>query len=432
MQNRPPDIAGADNRTGIKTGLSPSSATVALALFLTSVVPSLAYMKGAGSMAAGLLGVSFAHIYLSLMTKVHRRPWPAAGLAVQIILLMLACISASSGVSLLLHDEVDTARLIGSDLFFAVFVAAAYVLARTAYLLPGPVIDAAVRIVFYILLASGIAGALHFSPFSSTATKAVVFFNEPSHYSLSFLPFLFYRIMTADFRAQIGLICIGFVLALLLESLTLIVGTTLICLVVLRTRHLLLFSPVVAVALIYLSLDYYADRLDFSDGSDNLSTLVFLSGWERAYLNLRETYGLGVGFQQFGIIGDQGRISDIIVMLIGNRLNVLDGGSVGAKFIGEFGLLGLIVLMTYLAVLLKNLLMLRKLAHAPAAQLEPQWVFFNACFTMFSIDLFVRGISYFSPSGLLFTASVLWLASTKMRFRMPEGDSLPFGQPLRQ
>lgn len=415
--------------TALESGriLTPPPLIVGLVLLLSIVTPSLAYMSGAQSMAPGILAVSVAHIYLSLISGIHQRAWPAASAAVLLIFVMFAAILASSGLSLLLHAEVDPLRMIGSILIFCVFTAAVYALARTAQMLPDQTIDKAARFVFYILSASGIFGAFHLSPFSSTASKSVVFFNEPSHYSLSFLPFLFYMVVTATARRRMLLICFGFGLALALESLTLIVGTMLIGLPALRTRHMLMLSPIVIIVLAYISLDYYADRLNLSEGSDNLSTLVYLSGWERAYLNFMETRGLGVGFQQFGIVGDHGRISDIIASLIGERLNVLDGGSIGAKFIGEFGLFGIIVLMLYAFTFSKKILLIRRYIQSDTAITSYKYIFFCASFIMFSIDIFVRGIAYFSPSGLLFFTAVICLFST--RSALSQNDASP---PLRQ
>lgn len=405
-----------------------SALSVGIVLVLTIAMPSISYMRGARSMGAGALAVAIAHLYLSFMDGVQHRSWPAGAAAAKAILALFACVTLSSGLSLLLYPEADFARTIGSELVFAVFMSGAYVVAKTTYLLPDHVVDKALHIVFYILVAAGVAGMIHFSPFSSTASKAVLFFNEPSHYSLSFLPFLFYMTVMASPKRRILFILLGFVLALVLQSLTLIVGILLICLTVLQTRHLLMIMPFAVLTLAYLSLDYYTDRLNFSEGSSNLSTLVFLSGWERAYLNIVETRGIGVGFQQFGVIGSHGKISDVISALAGERLGVLDGGTVGAKFVGEFGLVGVFILFGYVISIARKLLFLKRIDEMGEITRIRKDAIFIACFVMFSIDIFVRGIAYFSPSGFLFITSVIWFLSGKgSMYGWHRGKTFPLG-----
>lgn len=140
-----------------------------------------------------------------------------------------------------------------------------------------------------------------------------------------------------------------------------------------------------------------------------MSTLVYLSGWERAYLNFNDTFGLGVGFQQFGIVGSPGEMMESLGALGAENLNLLDGGAVAPKFIGEFGLLGVAMLLVYLVYFAKSARWLRKVSMGEVALQARPRVFFLSCFVMYCIDLFVRGTGYFSSSGFLFVASLIWL-----------------------
>ena len=274
----------------------------------------------------------------------------------------------------------------------------------------------AVRLVFYVLLLSSIAAILNFRPFSSGQSKPVFFFSEPSHFALDFLPFLLYMTVTSSPKMKLLLLLLGYAIALLLENMTLIIGVTLIVGLAIPSRRAVLFFALIAVILILLpaaSLEYYSSRVDISSGNQNLSTLVYLSGWERAYLNFEATFGLGVGFQQFGIIGSSGEVIESLGTLGMGSLNLLDGGAVAPKFIGEFGLLAVLMLLAYLGYFVKSAKWLREVSMGEVAPLAYLKVFFLSCFVMYSIDLFVRGTGYFSSPGFLFISSLMWMTLVK-------------------
>lgn len=96
--------------------------------------------------------------------------------------------------------------------------------------------------------------------------------------------------------------------------------------------------------------------------------------------------------------------------LIDIDLNLLDGGSVATKFIGEFGLLGVAMLLAYLFYFAKSARWLHEISMSEVAPRDCKRVFFLSCFVMYCIDLFVRGTGYFSSSGFFFVASLMWKA----------------------
>jgi hypothetical protein len=147
-----------------------------------------------------------------------------------------------------------------------------------------------------------------------------------------------------------------------------------------------------------LNLEYYSSRLIQND-SENLSTLVWIQGWENSILMLKQTWGLGVGFQQFGIGGLKGAATDAIAILRANEdnstLNQLDGGTLGAKIIGEFGVFGVIAIIW----LLKNcIISFIRLKSRKIANLEPIEIFYLCIMISFFVELFVRSMSYISNS----------------------------------
>lgn len=204
-------------------------------------------------------------------------------------------------------------------------------------------------------------------------------------------------------------------MAFLLQNLTLVIGVGLVIVVTFSFRRILTLIPLFVIALFTLNIGYYTERLDISKENQNLSMLVYLQGWEQAQLNLVDSDGRGVGFQQFGIIGDRGEITDEIVKLAGGDLNIFDGGSVAPKIVGEFGIVGVMALLIYLFYFVTKVKWLHHVSMIGITSNEYKHIFFTSSFLMFSVDLFIRGTGYFSPSSFLFMTSLMWMNFYKPR-----------------
>lgn len=367
-------------------------------------------------MAAGVLLVLGLHICLFMILFALRRQFQSLGAGILFITAVLGVVIIQSSISLVIHDDFDFGRFSQTYLFLIIYLLGAFSFALLAQKVPKFQADFAVRLVFYVLLLSGIAAILHFSPFSSGQSKPVFFFIEPSHFALAFLPFLLYMTVTSSPRKKLLFVLLGYTIALFLENMTLVAGITLIVGLAIPLRRLLFLAPIAVILIFFttiVNLDYYSSRVNISSDNQNISTLVYLSGWERAYLNFEDTFGLGVGFQQFGIIGSRGEQMESLAALGVDNLNLFDGGAVAPKVIGEFGLLGMAMLLAYLVYFAKSARWLRKISMGEVTpQVRPR-VFFLSCFVMYCIDLLVRGTGYFSSSGFLFIASLMWIILVK-------------------
>jgi len=154
-----------------------------------------------------------------------------------------------------------------------------------------------------------------------------------------------------------------------------------------------------------MNLEYFYSRLIFTD-TENLSVLVFLSGWERALLNIYNTYGLGVGFNQLGYIGSLGHSNEIMTKLGMSNLNLYDGGTTASKIISELGIFGLSLVIIYIFFLLKFYFIVKQnLSH-----LDIKDIYFFSCYMMFTIELFIRGVGLFSPTIFLFVVSIVYIS----------------------
>jgi hypothetical protein len=247
-----------------------------------------------------------------------------------------------------------------------------------------------------MLLMDGLMSSVLYS--ISGGSKATFFFQEPSFFALAFLPFLFYMV----FMDRSALHLIGAALiAVFINNLTLLIGIVLVATFYYRRRFMLLaFMFFLAFSLIRISSEYsqyVLDRITFSADTDNLTALVFLSGYERAYETLAQGYWLGVGFQQMGFVGPSGELLDRIYLVTeGLESNLYDGGTLASKLIVEFGLLGVVMVVLYIRGLI------RIFANGIQAKLTPYTLFLTGVYVTFSCYLFVRGTGYLSPAAVLF------------------------------
>ena len=386
-----------------------------LMLLTLIVLPSIFMMVFNASSMAGGLFVALCLIICTLLILSAFR-WKSQDMTGGIVLIIIVmCVVMIHGViSYLIYDNFDSNRFLLTYFFLLFFLLGAFSFAKLTLKVTLAQADIAVKFVFYILLLSSIAAILNFSPFSSGQNKPVFFFYEPSHFALSFLPFLLYIIITsASGKFRILLCLSAYSIALLLESFTLVVGVTIIACLCLPLRQLLFFISFIGIliALNAESLDHYVSRVDIFSDNLNLTTLVYLSGWESAFLNVKETFGIGVGFQQLGVFWGLGEYREILSAMGHYDLNLMGGGFVGAKLIGEFGVLGIVLLLFYLSYCAKIIFMIRKdLLGVTQPHLRTN-VFFYSFFVMYGMDLFFRGTGYFSSSGFLFLVSLMWIVS---------------------
>lgn len=389
-----------------------SARTLALGLgfFALAIFPSAFRMIfGASSIRNGLMMGMVVFFVLAIPFGVRYF------ITSKIILVNLALLFALSFfhlMSTLFYADTDYVRFIGSVVLLLTMSFMSVVFVTTLDSLKADVFHKIILVGSHFLIFLGyLVVLLHFM--SILPGKSLILFTEPSHYALCFVPFLFYAAYTSSkYRYAMLYILFGVGLALLLESLTLLVGCSMIIFLCFGRRFLILILMFAAVAVLSIVVDlgYFTQRLNMSSANENLSTLVFLSGWERAYLSFTDSYGFGLGFNQLGIVGPQGKLQLLIQNILdGPRLNVRDGGTLGSKLIAETGWLGLTLLIFYVFSsinILKNVIF-RRLQGSKD-------VFFCGVFLLFSIEVFVRGMGYFSILSFLFLSSMYWIHRNKI------------------
>jgi hypothetical protein len=382
------------------------SIQLSLMLLATVVLAQVCFML-TGSTSIGVFITSAFYFILFLALSAVRRQ---QSLSVVSTVVLLALIFAHGAVNCLIYDAFDYERFLASYILLIAFFLGAISFVLLVQKVTQPSADFSIRLVFYVLLVSSVAGILKFSLFTSgEIRKPVLFFNEPSSYSLGFAPFLLYMAVMSSPKVRFLLVSISYSIALALESFTLVIATSLVVLLILPLRYYFFLVPALVIVFLAWSVNvsYYSSRADFSEDNTNLSSLVYVSGWERAYLSLKDTFGLGLGFQQFGVIGQQGQAMEVLDGLGATDLNRLNGGAIAPKFIGEFGIVAVVMLFVYTFYFVKYFKWLRSICLGKVSCPDNKKYFFISCFLMFSLDLFVRGSGYFAAEGFMLLASLV-------------------------
>ena len=209
-----------------------ASLMTGLVLLATVVAPSLGLAFGAQNMVLGLLLVVGLYVFLFAALCALHGPRQSLGKLALIVTVVLAVVYAQGMLSFFINTTFNTGRFLQSYVFLIIYVLGASFLVFLAQGLPKYKADFAVKLVFYVLLLSGLATILGYRAFGNPS--AVGFFHENSHYAFSFLPFLLYMVVLSNWRKKWFFLFMGFLIALMLQSLTLLVGVIAVDISVLR------------------------------------------------------------------------------------------------------------------------------------------------------------------------------------------------------
>lgn len=247
------------------------------------------------------------------------------------------------------------------------------------------------------------------SPFTAMMfpkyAKPIFPYSEPSHMALFFAPVLCYNTLKADAKKRYIYILIGVAIALFVKNMTLLVAILIMSIFIYNLYAVPILIIGGLMVFYFADIEYFMARLDFGNSNTtNLSTLVYLKGFDLMKQGLIQTNGLGIGFQQLGYVEIESEIRDYIIKLTnGVDLNSNDGGFLAAKIVTEFGIMGILLLLFYLVLLVRSWLVFRKI---DVSQLKPyEMLFFASVITIFS-ELFFRGLGYFTSNVFILIACI--------------------------
>lgn len=386
----------------------------------TLITPALLFYIGvASSFAVGVVVVSLCILAIRI-----RSPVPTE-IAMPIIssvrrrratVTIFAVVAAHLLMSIGLH-KVDIARAVTSLIILFIFISASFKLANALICSASETLDHGLSKLFLLFCLSALGGILIATfdfpgppTLASDPWRRPVFpFSEPATFALALLPVLMYVCSSNSGGFRLFAVLVGSGFSVLLQSLTLACGVFIIALVTLRFKALFVLCVLLMFIIPQLDLTYFYERIDISDENRNLSSLVYLQGWQMIGEAMQRTNYLGLGFQQLGVHGTEVVAAQSIRELkYGEDMNLLDGGFVFAKFGADFGIFAIPVVIFYCIIFVQSLLTLRLVAFRHV-QLHSAVILAHASVLTFSIELFVRGAGYFSGTALLFISS-LWIA----------------------
>ncbi len=302
-------------------------------------------------------------------------------------------------ISMIIYNNSNSLRFFASlILLFGTYIGSVY---SYFYLdkIPDKLFHKVLVFVFIVFLLISLF-SLYRKYFLFSTEKEIFLFLEPSHYAIFVLPFIAYFSNKSKFINSIILTLYFLVYSVLIQNVTLFIGVLFV--IFLKLKFYILFLLLILIPVLFYSQDfsqYLIDRFYFLTDSSgtkdisNLSLLVFLSSYERLFLNLKDSFLFGVGFQQLGFNGINGfYLNRISFIMNGTYLNLYDGGTLLAKLISEFGLFGILFVFLYLIHFFFLIFTDRF-----SIFISPKFDLFKFYFLLLIIQLFVRGIGYFSP-----------------------------------
>ncbi|HYI64435.1 MAG TPA: hypothetical protein VEW71_06065 [Allosphingosinicella sp.] len=291
------------------------------------------------------------------------------------------------------------------------------------------------RIVPILLVAMfmiGLFNILEIQPAGGrNVVKPIFPFTEPGHFGPILTPVLLFVCARTNLLNRSLLIGAALALAYTVQSLTLLVGTIMTA-IILLPGYLLVAGGIGLVATVeLLDLEYFAERLDFSLHSTNLSVLAYLEGWEFMASSMERTGGWGIGFQQLGWVPFTSPAADAILRLTGQDFNLTDGTFVAAKFVSEFGLFAIPVLVLFVIMAMRAAWSLRRIAFGkidrPAGEILAM-----AFICSYGIDAFVRGVGWFTGTTFMLIAALLHYVGRARRRKLVEEAATTFAPGVAQ
>lgn len=269
-----------------------------------------------------------------------------------------------------------------------------------------------IKFIFITLLGLGFI-ALFLQYEGILSGKNMLFIREPSHYAILIIPLLIFVIKNSKFKFLYLLPSI--ILTLLIQNATLLIGIILAIFVTYRINTRMFFSTVLVFILIYsflppdYSFSYFINRFTFNykNNISSLSVLVYLSGLERSYMSLLDSAFIGLGFNRMGLVGPEGDYQDILSSMGYGDLNLYDGGANSFKLIAELGIVGMLILLIYLYYFVKSINIIKR------TSLRPYQILLYSYFLAYFIELFVRGVGYFSFNLPFFLSSIYMIISNR-------------------
>jgi hypothetical protein len=429
-------------------------------VFLLAILPAFGTALGAPSMSYGALVSAIVIMSCGIYRYKSESIYFFQGRVLKILIsIPFFVLSHTLLIIFLQNQTVDFSRLLFSLSLLEIILISIVFIHKFIADLNQKDFDVCIRYIFALLTLMAFLGIFGFFSFGREGIP-LVFFNEPSHFSLVFTPFFLWSLYRASNVLKKSLILLlVFYIAVLAPSMCLlliVIGATFI---VMKFKHAIIALLILLISysgtnflisysgtntlissLSSLNMNgkyifsgtsgkqYYQKRLPtlnedtklfnlektnyfelprkylnhLVEDSYNGSLLVMISGWQRAVFNLEDSQALGFGFQQFGIRGRWGNATDKLVYIYQLPLCLKDGGSIAPKVIGELGIFGILLVLVYIKFSFSKFKEFRRYSTNSFHYADLKYVFFVASIISFVVSLFIRGVGYFTTESFLF------------------------------
>lgn len=368
-------------------------------LFLPVIIYSIG---GASSYAVGVIVAS------SIITLLSIRFLNSIAQYAFSIAFLLIFIASHSIVAVLLFEPDEVSKTIISLCGMLVTLFTMPLIFRRIELTSDANANRIVSIMIMSLLVFAAAGLLGWNIIPGEALrKTAGIFPEPSHLAVTLSPLLLHTVI---YRGTVYATMISFAFllwALLYGSL---VGMAVICVAILmgvkwNVWYIISIPLTAIISWKLVDIDYILPRLQIMSLEDgNISTWAFVRGWEDAFDHLQASNWFGVGFQQFGSVPSTGYAHFLLHSNSLEHLNSLDGGSTAPKIIGEFGIIGVIVVILLMVASIRSLVILR------TRRIKLGTSIILASTATMPIELFLRGAGYFTPTFIISVMGVFLIS----------------------
>lgn len=306
-------------------------------------------------------------------------------------------------LGLISNSNFNLIRFFSSYLLLSLELFVAFLFGISLNNLPNEKLDIFLKNISISILVLGLVVCIYWTFFSHTA-KEMLFFTEPSHFSVVSSPFIVYYIISSNKISSIIFSLILLLVAAYIENMTLLFPVAIA--VFILDKKIFVVSTLIFISVITLIGagfgEYISQRYGGVTGGDNqnISSLVYLQGWDYIFSSVIQFKGLGIGFQQLGEIRINSNSQEILEFM-GYPLNQNDGAFLFSKFFVEFGWIG------FIAIIITLIEMLRFSFKVSIFRQNKHYlnIFIATTYLSFIIPLFVRNSSYFNGAIFIFIAA---------------------------
>jgi hypothetical protein len=358
-----------------------------------AILPYMLHSFGASSFALGTICSASLALLIALLSRHKLRlSFGLLYASMSIVLFNILCTSTY-------YQQYPSFQQLGSVFLAGVLILFAGLLANSLSSISSIQIKGCINFMVRAIIGLSLAAfALNFKilPFS----KSILFFSEPSHLAMALTPFVIYAMLTNSKLSSLFWASSLFVLGLCLENLSLVI-LAMACTVILFLRFklgiyiqaIVICSLISCFVLFSMTSQYYSSRILLE--SNNVSSLVYMRGYEAAVASLVRPPFVGVGLQMMALRAPSSPAQEMLDQLDLGGLNQNDGGFVAAKLVSEFGWPGFAALIYLLVQTFPMLIYTLRLSALGKASKGNN--IFSSCMVAVLMQLFVRGSGYLGP-----------------------------------